>query len=211
MKGTSMKNFFHTNKASWAKKLFVFTMTMLALLPNPVIAKDNEAPQLSDKVIIITPKTAFKILYKRSDLKKSADAFFTPEIEDVLKVEKLLPQFHKNVLKRGYRLTSECFGLFVEDMEPLNEFYRQYIGVEISGQKYLIVNAFYQSYTDPEGFSHVPHLYGYWKFSPVIVYDGGQHYWMVDFNLSTGKLENTQVNFVLGESCADIRKYFKMN
>ncbi len=205
-----MRNFFHTNKSSVVKCLFVFAMAMLALLASSVYAMKNENPQLSDKVIIITPKAAFKILNKRSDLKKSADAFFTPEIEDILKVEKLLPQFHKNVLNRGYRLTSECFGRFVGDMEPLNEFYRQYIGVEVSGQKFLLVNAFHQTHTDPENYSGIMHFYGYWEHTPVRVFDGGSHYWMVDFNLKTKKFENTQVNFVLGESCADIRKYFKM-
>jgi hypothetical protein len=72
-------------------------------------------------------------------------------------------------------------------IQKLDDFAFQYIGVTIHGKKYVYVNSFYK---DKENES----LYTNWKTEPIVMCDGGDHYWGVLFDLNRLRFRNLSIN-----------------
>lgn len=72
----------------------------------------------------------------------------------------------------------------------MGDYYRQYAGVSLKGQKLIVINGFYRSHVDYTAawlaqqhseaelaaFPPEARNKSYWHFVPVVVLDGGEHY-----------------------------------
>ena len=110
---------------------------------------------------------------------KSVKKNWNPTKDDIEKLEKNF----KKVLE--LRATVCCIiGLPVPSLDG---YAFQYLGVTINKRKYIYINAFANGSEEPnKSFKN-------WEFEPVVVCDGGEHYWGVLFDLE--KLEFSQLSF----------------
>ncbi len=76
------------------------------------------------------------------------------------------------------------------DIREFEKFGFQYIGVVITQRRYIYINAF-----DAFAFGGLEKDKPHWKTSPVMVCDGGWHYWGVLYNVENSKFEQLAFNY----------------
>jgi hypothetical protein len=94
-------------------------------------------------------------------------AQWTPSKDQIEQLESKLPAY-KQELKRP--------------MTQLSSFYRQYAGFIAGGRKIIYVNLFPKR-IDPD-----------WRSRAVMVCDGGEQFWGVEFEVNTGQFVNPAFN-----------------
>ena len=118
---------------------------------------------------------------------------FTPSIEDIELVEKLLNEQLKNInngVNQGKHLGPKIH-------KKLKKYQRQYIGfISEQGEQYIYLSCNWQRYNlfdRIRGFS--PPDDG-WKTEFWIVFDGGSYHWNIKINLDKQELSDLSVNGV---------------
>jgi hypothetical protein len=162
------------------KKLFMFLFIGLSLcfvslsLAVPVII-DIKGSQGAIFPIELAPK----VLEQCSRQTPSAkEGFWVPTESQVRRLESLLPNY---VSRNPPRLAPDL-------VKHLSEYNRQYIGVLENGKKIIYVNFFIK-----ELYKEKPLL---WQEQAVIVCDGGEGFWGIEFNVESEKFSNLITNGV---------------
>jgi hypothetical protein len=98
--------------------------------------------------------------------------YWTPSPSQISAAEKSLPEL---LAKSGHKF-------------KLSNFRSQYLGVISHGKKIIYVNAFPASlYSDTKETVH-------WQTEAVIICDGGEHFWGVEFDPDDNTFHNLQFN-----------------
>jgi hypothetical protein len=92
---------------------------------------------------------------------------WTPTSEQISTLETLLPAFKRTLKQLD---------------APLETFYRQYAGFIAGGRKIIYVN-FFPKDTDPQ-----------WRSRAVVVCDGGDHFWGVEFEVKRSRFVKAAFN-----------------
>jgi len=138
--------------------------------------------------------TIFKSSYPKDKLFISgADSInrFTPTNEDIQLAETILKQQIEKL--NNPRVNQFHKKQYVD--KNLNKYFRQYVGfINDKGDKVIHINFYWDKYT------LLDRLHGYdderreYTSDFVLTLDGGSHYWNVNVNLTTNKLERLEVN-----------------
>ena len=145
------------------------------LLSGVLISSCAPAPQASELVpsyITVLPvKAGAEVLNQcsRSTI-QNPDSFWVPTSDEVNAIEQELPQY---LSRSGGRQPSS----------PLDEYFRQYIGVVAQKQRLVYINFFRRSDSDES-----------WQTEPVIVCDGGDSYWGIVYNVDQKTFERPEFN-----------------
>lgn len=83
--------------------------------------------------------------------------------------------------------TGCCFNGW--EVENLENYGFQYIGVEINNRKYIYLNAFII-----DGDDDFTNWYKNWKVAPIVMCDGGDGFWGVLFDLETQNFSQLSIN-----------------
>lgn len=80
------------------------------------------------------------------------------------------------------------------NIEPLNEYGYQYIGLIINDQRYIYINAFLLNIF--YGHDDFETIYKDWQTKPIIFCDGGNGFWGVLFDVNTKLFSQLSINGV---------------
>ena len=103
-----------------------------------------------------------------------SDGFWTPSTDDVLKLEERIVEY--------LRQNSGQFSHQPPVWERLDEYRRQYIGYEIGGKR-IIYGNFFCSYEGKD-----------WRQEFLVVLDGGECYFQVEYDIESGMFITLLVN-----------------
>jgi hypothetical protein len=139
-----------------------FVVTLLAL----VCTGAASAESLPDHCAILPTSEGPALIHQRSrGSPTNVSGFWTPSPEQVLSIEKLLPDLlRKNHLK-----------------SKISDSYRQYVGIISSGRKLIYLNS-------------IPHELPDWRTKAVVVFDGGEAFWGVEFDPADNTFHNLGSN-----------------
>lgn len=100
-------------------------------------------------------------------------------------------QILENNFKKILKLKSSLCCMMGLNIQKLNSYAFQYVGVIINGKKYIYINAFkVKSNRDLNAY------YKEWKVEPVVVFDGGDSFWGALFELETESFSQLSINGV---------------
>lgn len=104
-----------------------------------------------------------------------------------------IEELEKN-LTRIEKLTAKACCLMRGNLENVNKYIRQYVGVEVNGQQLIYINAFpVGEFEDwPADLVKVPN----WKEQAYVVCDGGDYYWGAVYNPETNSFSDLAFNGV---------------
>lgn len=134
----------------------------------------SNLPEANQNWVIITRKQPERILID-SRLKES-DGFWTPSANDIYKLEEGMAEY-LNQNSRNFTSQPPAW-------ERLDEYQRQYIGIERGGKQIIYGNFFCEEDDN-------------WRKEFVMVIDGGDCYFQVEYDVESGKFIYLAVN---GES-----------
>lgn len=107
------------------------------------------------------------------DMVESLEARLRSALEHAREVPESLDRLCKGHPQRAAYVSREIGGILAR----LGEYRRQYIGVVlVGGRRRILVNCFPGSGTDSDD------SYGYWKAQWVLVDDGGNWYWRIQYD-----------------------------
>jgi hypothetical protein len=111
--------------------------------------------------------------------------FWEPSVDDVSKAEACIRQFLLS-LQDDLKLDTYQKEKVAFILQNLEEYRRQYVGIEVDGEKRIWCNAFFRDYSFPN-----------WERVPVDVDDGGNRFWQIEYDV----LKDECINFyVHGEA-----------
>jgi hypothetical protein len=114
-------------------------------------------------------------------LAKPPDAFWTPALADVVKLEAGLPTYLRG---RAARRVAAASGPQTNPLWKRAPGYkRQYVGVRRRGRAVIYANFFCEASPNVD-----------WHREPVDVDDGGDCYFQVEYDVTTGRFDNLAVN-----------------
>ena len=90
--------------------------------------------------------------------------------------EELIQQIEPDILKYIQISNKEIF-------ENINKYRCQYFGIIVKGKKRIYCNFFYLTKDEQD-----------WKINPVIVYDGGNWYFQLEYDVESKRCLNFEVN-----------------
>ena len=136
-------------------------------LPTPVTGPENiliEMPEYTGVIFSKSAASEWNFLFD-----EATTEFWEPSGDDVSRAEECIRRFlaaapHDPNLK-DHEKEDAAFVL-----ENLEAYRRQYVGIDVDGEKRIWCNAFisYDSYPD-------------WQSAPVYVLDGGNSYWEIEY------------------------------
>ena len=106
-----------------------------------------------------------------------SDGLWTPSVDDILKLEEILPEYLSQNSSQFYRQPPVW--------QRLDEYQRQYIGLE-RGEKQIIYGNYFCNNSGVD-----------WQQNLVLVEDGGECFFHVEFDVDSGEFIKLRVN---GES-----------
>lgn len=128
--------------------------------------------------VILPPDQAPGVLDQCTrDVSFQADGYWQPSLEDVEKLEQVLPA----VLDSAFAAATGAGGRLRSD-----EFRRQYVGVLTGGRRLIYINGLHQSW--------IRERLPYWRRRAVSVCDGGLHFWGAAYDPQTGSVSQLQFN-----------------
>lgn len=113
----------------------------------------------------------------------SAKEIWQPSASDVARLEKLLPDFMRSQKALPH------------DYQPLNEYFRQYVGIVRNGKKIIGVNFVHSSFF--ETMASVKPQDGKTEDlqkRPILVMDGGAYFFHLQFDPATGSFSDLRFN-----------------
>ncbi|NIQ00298.1 MAG: hypothetical protein GWM98_07570, partial [Nitrospinaceae bacterium] len=121
------------------------------------------------------------------------ESLWTPTAREMETAEALLPQYFSDKIAR-LKFQDSCHERGYFHIQPLNQFFRQYAGLVMDGQRFLYLNFFNKSYAGGNlGASRE------WRFEPVMICDGGPDFWGLEFDLEKQRFQNPRFNGWLSE------------
>ncbi|HEY0653363.1 MAG TPA: hypothetical protein VGD65_09555, partial [Chryseosolibacter sp.] len=111
---------------------------------------------------------------------RDISAYWTPTEKDVQKIEINFKKVIKLKSPNGQAISN------------LDKFAFQYIGVTIKTKKFIYLNAFHFNSVD-----EFNTFYKNWTTDPIVMCDGGDHYWGVLFDLNKLKFRDLEVNGII--------------
>jgi len=153
----------------------VVTVTMLGSLSAAANAHPDAQP---DRVAILAPAQGAAMLHQCSRAAPTASEFWAPSLEDVLEAERRLPTFLTQATCRVR-------------LKPPAEYFRQYVGMTIGGRRLLYLNAVHADIVTLH--SDGPHALD-WHSKAIVVCDGGEAFWGVEYDLGARSFGNLQCN-----------------
>jgi len=126
------------------------------------LCQSTAAPAAEDVAFAIVPFPQVTNLVCSREVPGHVSSGWDPTPALVAEAEARLPGFvSMNRTMNGYR----------RPPKPLDEYYRQYVGVVIGGERFIYVNLFPRSLAE-----------GGWRTGYLLVCDGGAEYWSVLFD-----------------------------
>lgn len=124
--------------------------------------------------VIFPKEKAGEVLKQCSRPTPQADGYWDVTKEDILKLERALPDYAK------LNSPKHCEDL----VQKLSLYKRQYVGIIVQGRKIIYVNTL------------LPNEYSgrSWKMEPEMVCDGGCDFWGVEFDVESGQFSNLYSN-----------------
>ncbi len=118
----------------------------------------------------------------RCSFYKKATQTFTPTQEEIKLVE-------ASIVTDFEMLCGEMRHRNCPETKKLSKYKRQYFGYyDEDGNRIIYVNCFY-SPSDEKAL-----YFSDWETREIVVFDGGNNYWQISFNLHTGKLFGLSIN-----------------
>jgi len=149
-----------------------FLITLLALL---AWSTESNGESLPDHCAILpTSQGAALIRQCSRGSPAGVSGFWNPSLSQVLAVEQRLPEL----------LRKSCHKL------KLSDSYRQYVGVTSRGKKLIYLNSFPEFVLGHSGDRRD------WRTTALIVCDGGDVFWGVEFDPADNTFHNIQFNGV---------------
>jgi hypothetical protein len=147
---------------------FNMTTRILFLLALLFTARAAPSANWQDSGAILSGENAKALLRQCSRIApEKVTAQWMPTSDQIVRLEALLPAF-----KRGLK----------QPDAPLEAFYRQYAGFVAGGRKIVYIN-FFPKDTDPQ-----------WRSRAVMVCDGGERFWGVEFEVDRSRFVNAAFN-----------------
>ena len=144
------------------------------MLASNVAAATAPPAPWSDQRVIFTAELAQKTWGRHA----GSNAFWTPALADVLALEQRLPDFLHAQLDRQLRPSAGKDPLW----ERAKTYKRQYLGVRPKGRRVVFANFFCRDFGKD------------WRTEPVVVKDGGDCYFSVDYDVDKGSFSNLMIN-----------------
>jgi len=136
----------------------ITTLTLADEIPGAIFSKEK-TEEFASKLLVTGELTP---------------PFWTPKIEEVRALEKLLPEFvRKNAPQNG------------KPIGTISKYKRQYFGITKNGKKQIYINAFCEQYWSQKED---------WRSKFVFVFDGGNCYFQILFDPTTNEFTNFVVN-----------------
>jgi hypothetical protein len=158
--------------------LLVVTIVVLSLIAcngptksTPGIGSENtltETPEYTG--VIISEDGASEFGYRFDE---ASTEFWEPSTDDVARAEACIRQY-LNSLQLNPELDPYQQENLAFILNNLETYRRQYVGISVEGEKRIWVNAFFSADSFPN-----------WERVPVDVDGGGNHFWQVEYDLST--------------------------
>jgi hypothetical protein len=149
-----------------ARFLVLFASVVIGVVP-------ASAADLSDHVTILPTSEGPKIIKQCSRTDPAeVSGFWLPSLAGVAELEKTLPQLLRS---SGHKI-------------DLGTSYRQYVGIVSRGKKLIYVNAFSGTIL-----VHPPFRTS-WKREAMVVCDGGDVFWGVEFDPATRTFNHLEFN-----------------
>ena len=129
----------------------------------------------SDERTIVSAEAARK---SWTWLYRSGATPWTPALDDVLALEKALPDYLGRELTRQRSAPTKKSPL----SERAKTYKRQYVGVRSKGRRAVFANFFCNAWRHD------------WRTEPVVVHDGGDCYFTVEYDVEKGTFSNLMIN-----------------
>lgn len=141
----------------------------------------NQMKYIPQYGTILSSNNGEKIMNQCSrSIPENIDKYFDLTKENI---ELLESNFRKILAIKSTRC---CFKGW--EVEKLENYGFQYIGVEINNRKYIYLNAFII-----DGEDDFTNWYKNWKVAPIVMCDGGEGFWGVLFDLETQNFSQLSV------------------
>jgi hypothetical protein len=105
-----------------------------------------------------------------------AQGYWTPRQEDVLEIEEELPVYLKE------QAPKESADLW----KRLSDYKRQYVGIIVDGKKKIWINFFHNAFVEESRIN--------WQKEPVLVSDGGDHFFNIIYDLKERTFSDLLIN-----------------
>lgn len=160
------------------RSLIALALSLLASMAAHPLDKDSLDPACG---FVFTGAAAQRLagtLVRAEDLGGTWD----PSSAEIRELESALAQ------ELSRRLSAPSVGAYPR--ASIRDYYRQYAGINLKGEKLIVINGFFRSHVDyTTAWLAQPHSEAelaafpaeargktYWHFVPVVVLDGGEHY-----------------------------------
>jgi hypothetical protein len=134
---------------------------------------------------IFSPAQAKQLLHQCSRSVPSATDFWQPDATTIRGLEARLPNALTAIWQDHRRADSNA------PSQPVFNFGRQYAGLIVGGRKIVYVNVFPNDMTDFDGKKPVRYD---WKSKPVIVCDGGDNFFGIEYDPETKTFSHFEFN-----------------
>lgn len=161
------------------KKRLALTFYFVLILTNGICQDFEFKPEYN---VALEPEKGKNLLSQCSrGAPSNISSYWKVTERDILSLEDNLKKIKK------IKSANCCFpGTAIRE---LNKYGFQYIGVTIKKRKYIYINAFYINSND-----QLKTIYEKWDSEPLIMCDGGNHYWGVLFDLQKLNFEDLMIN-----------------
>jgi hypothetical protein len=139
----------------------------------------SATPLLTARGVILSGSIATPVFTQCSrPAPRDAAADWTPSIDEIARLEERLPAFVSGLGDHG-------------PSRPLGEYRRQYVGFSRGAHRYIYVNAFRRDLSDDDP---RPEYRDYWQRAAVVVCDGGDAFFGVEYDVEAGRFGSFAAN-----------------
>ena len=151
-------------------RINLLLLSLSFLIQDIVFCQDKKL--LPDSSIVFDVSNGNKLLEdcSGSELQKVADSFWIPNQND-----------YQALQLNFYKLTNQ--------VQDLNNYIIQYIGITLEGGKYIYINAFHKS-----AIEDIKRLHQDLKSTAVVYCGGGIEFWRVLFDVNLKKFDEIRIN-----------------
>jgi len=148
---------------------------LISLVSCSTLPLESPTVEANQHWVIVTRKQAEEM--NIGSWLAESDGLWTPSVDDILKLEEILPEYLSQNSSQFYRQPPVW--------QRLDEYQRQYIGLE-RGEKQIIYGNYFCNNSGVD-----------WQQNLVLVEDGGECFFHVEFDVDSGEFIKLRVN---GES-----------
>ena len=175
-----------------SKCLIVLLVTWLGSCKVHTVGLEAVATTKSDRIGIEGSKFRGTLFRKEYDIVSTRSIYrFTPTIEEIEKVEKLLRQQIKSINEKRTNQGSNCPVIH----KHIQDYFRQYVGlIDSNNNKVVHINFLWDRADRISPFKKKKDSTLDYETDYQTMYDGCSHYWIISINLVTEKVIQFSVN-----------------